>query len=179
MTDYAASPKDVHDQQRSVFDRLLGDWTVVREIPGYASATGVARIIPIDAETARYEESVRLSLIHGETLNGTQCYLYRQRPDVPLQIQILFCDTAELFQTLAFREEGRLWRATARFLCGADEYESEYRLDEQGWQVQHTVCGPRKNYRIETVYRKADDVGRARYNTGDGERAGNYFFNVR
>jgi Family of unknown function (DUF6314) len=152
-----------------VFERLLGDWTLVREIPGYATATGVARVFPIDAQTARYEEVVRISLMQGETLNGTQCYLYRRHPQAPAEMRILFCRTAELFQALAFQQRGGAWQASARFVCGADQYDSEYALGPEWWEIRHTVRGPRKDYRIETVYRRA----------GDGASARAYFFNAR
>jgi hypothetical protein len=149
----------MNDRRSSVFERLLGDWTLAREISGYATATGVARVFLIDAQTARYEEAVRISLAQGETLSGTQCYLFRREPEAPAKMRILFCSTAELFQSLAFQERGGIWQASARFVCGADQYDSEYILDLQSWQVRHAVRGPRKDYRIETVYRRATGAG--------------------
>lgn len=153
---------------------------MVREVPGYGSGTGVARVFAIDAETARYEESVRIALEQGGILNGTQCYLYRRRREAPGQLDVLFCETAEQFHALEFREEGGLWLASARFLCGADEYDSEYVLEEKGWKVSHAVRGPRKDYRIETVYRRAR-VGPLlwRGRLRGWNDAGGYFFSVR
>ncbi len=147
----------------SVFDRLLGLWIFVREIPGYASATGEARITPEGDGSARYEETALVSLVQGGTLHATRCYFYRRLPRPANGLQILFCDTQQLFHELEFqqRDDGTL-EAHARFLCAADEYVSEYTLDsQQRLRVQHTVRGPRKNYQVETLYERQPELPRA------------------
>ena len=139
-----------------VFDLLLGDWTFTREIPGYASATGEARISLEDENRARYQETALVSLVEGSSLDGTQCYLYRRLPPPANGLQILFCDSGQLFEQLEFEEqENGALEARARCLCAADEYVSEYRLDRrQRLYVRHVVRGPRKNYQVETLYQR-------------------------
>ena len=144
----------------SIFDRLTGIWTFDREIPGYASVMGEARITPEGADTARYEESAQVSLVQGGTLHATQCYCYRRWPAVSNGLEILFCETGELFHRLAFEQgsDGSL-EAHARFLCAADEYLSEYRLDRDGClHVRQTVRGPKKDYQVRTTYVRQRDV---------------------
>lgn len=144
----------------SVFDRLPGVWTFVRDIPGYASVTGEARITPEGDGCARYKESAEVSLLQGGTLQATQCYLYRRWPAVADGLEILFCESGELFHRLAFEQgsDGSL-EAHARFLCAADEYFSEYRFDPAGrLHVQHIVRGPKKDYQVRTTYIRQRDV---------------------
>lgn len=148
--------RGVSADRLGIFDLLLGDWTFTREIPGYASATGEARITLEDEDRARYQETALVSLVEGSSLHGTQCYLYRRLPPPANGLQVLFCDSGQLFEQLEFEEQrdGAL-EAHARCLCAADEYVSEYRLDrDHRLYVRHVVRGPRKNYRVETIYRR-------------------------
>ena len=150
----------VSSEPSSVFDRLQGRWTFVREIPGYASARGEARIVPEGEDAARYEESAEVALIQGSTLHATQCYLYHRWPAVPNGLEILFCESRELFHHLAFEQgsDGSL-EAHARFLCAADEYVSDYSLDPGGrLHVQHIVRGPKKNYQVNTIFVRQSDI---------------------
>ena len=126
----------------------------VREIPGYASARGEAWVRAEGEDLARYEESAQVVLAEGGTLQGTQCYLYRRLGADGLEIQ--FCESGKMFERLTFREQagGRL-EAVACCVCGADEYVSQYRLEgSDRLEVKHRVKGPRKDYRVETVYRR-------------------------
>lgn len=138
----------------SIFDWLQGEWAFVREIPGYASVRGEARITATGEDTARYEETAVVSLVQGGTLRGTQCYLYRRLAPPLNGMDVSFCETGELFERLEFsaRPEGGL-EAQARFLCAADVYESVFTVDAKGrLHAKHAVRGPRKNYQVETTY---------------------------
>jgi hypothetical protein len=142
----------------SVFDWWLGEWTFVREIPGYASVRGEARVVAAGEDVARYEETAVVSLVQGGTLRATQSYLYR-RPAGPVNgFEVFFCgvggETGELFERLEFsgRPDGGL-EARARFLCAADVYESVFAVDAEGrLLVEHVVHGPKKDYRVQTEY---------------------------
>ena len=144
----------------SVFDRLLGRWIFVRDIAGYAHAQGKARITREGEDTARYEESGEVALARGGTLHATQCYLYRRWPAVPDGLEILFCESREIFHQLAFKQgSDGSFEAHARFLCAADEYVSDYRFDPAGrLHVQHIVRGPKKNYQINTIFVRQSDI---------------------
>lgn len=147
-----------------VFDWLLGQWTFVREIPGYANVRGEARVTPTGEGEARYEETAVVSLVrggtHSGTLRATQCYQFRRLPAPVNGIDVLFCQTGELFERLIFDEssEDRL-EARARFLCAADVYESAFAIDRVGrLHVEHVVRGPKKNYRVETIYSRSSEA---------------------
>lgn len=148
----------MRDAAGGVFDWFLGEWTFVREIPGYASVRGEARVIATGDDAARYEETAVVSLVQGGTLRATQCYLYRRLARPVNGFEVFFCgageETGEFFERLEFQErpDGGL-EARARFLCAADVYESVFVVEAEGrLLVEHRVRGPRKDYRVETVY---------------------------
>jgi Family of unknown function (DUF6314) len=143
------------DAAASVFDWLQGTWAFVRQIPGYASVRGEARIAPAGGHAARYEETALVTLARGGTLRATQCYLHRRLPLPANGIEVRFCDTGEVFERLEFRPRGDgALEARARFVCAADVYESTFVIRAERLHVDHVVRGPKKNYRVETVYRR-------------------------
>lgn len=149
------------DRSGSVFDRLLGEWSLVREVPGKATMTGRARILPTGEGHARYDESARVLLADGETLTGSQSYRYRRLPPPANGFDVLFADDEELFERLDFHlsPDGSL-RADAEHHCAPDHYVSRFTLDREDCLfVEHQVKGPHKDYVVRTTYRRA---GRAR-----------------
>jgi hypothetical protein len=143
-----------------ILDRLRGEWTFVREVPGKATMTGRAHITPTGEGRARYDETARVRLADGSTLTGSQSYWYRCLPAPANGFDVLFADTGELFERLEFRlaPDGSL-HADAEYACPPDRYVSQFTLDaEDRLSVEHTVTGPRKNYVVRTAYRR---VGRA------------------
>lgn len=148
MTDTASS---------GVFDRLIGEWKFVREVPGKATMTGRARIVPTSEGWARYEETARVRLADGTTMSGSQSYLYRRLPPSANGFDVLFAESGELFERLEFREapDGS-FRAQAERLCNDDRYVSKFALDSSDLlSVEHTVTGPGKNYVVRTAYRRS------------------------
>jgi Family of unknown function (DUF6314) len=144
----------------NVFDRLLGEWTFVRDVPGKATMTGRARIAPTAEGRARYDETARVRLADGSTLTGSQSYWYRRLPAPANGFEVFFADSGLLFERLDFRPtaDGSL-RADAAHDCSPDRYVSNFTLDaEDRLAVEHTVTGPSKNYVVRTAYRK---VGRS------------------
>jgi hypothetical protein len=136
-----------------MLERLLGRWSLVREISGHGSMTGVATFEGVDANCALYRESGELRLKGGETLRAEQRYVYAQ---VEGGFTVHFHDTGELFQCVAFTAgEGDGWKGSASHRCKADVYDSEYCFGGDGtFLVRHAVRGPRKDYVIRTVYRR-------------------------
>jgi Family of unknown function (DUF6314) len=136
-----------------VFDLILGEWSFVREVPGQASMTGQATVCLQEDGTALYRETARIVLVGGEILHGEQRYLYRKTGD---GFAVFFHDTRGLFHDLKFSVHGDgCLKASASHDCNADLYLSEYELRSDGsFFTQHTVRGPRKNYVLQTVYRK-------------------------
>ena len=115
--------------------------------------TGRATVSPVDQDTELYEEWAEVTLTDGSTMHGEQRYLYRKSE---AGLTVLFADTLGLFHDLVFHVQldGCL-RAVARHRCGDDMYLSEYRVGpDASFAVQHIVRGPRKDYVIDTVYRR-------------------------
>ena len=150
------TPDRSPDRSPDILDRLQGEWTFVREVPGKATMTGRARIAPTGQAQARYDESARVRLADGKTLTGSRSYRYRRLPAPANGFDVLFAETGELFERLDFRPtpDGSL-RADAEHHCPPDCYVSIFTLDsEDRLTVQHTVNGPGKNYVVRTAYRK-------------------------
>ncbi len=140
-----------------ILDRLQGEWKFVREVPGKATITGRAHIVPTSADRARYDETARVRLADGTSLTGSQSYRYKRLAPPANGFDVLFADTGELFERLDFHPEpdGSL-RADAEHVCGADRYVSRFVLDAHyRLHVEHAVTGPNKNYVVRTVYRRA------------------------
>jgi hypothetical protein len=158
------------DAAVSVFDWLRGDWAFTRQIPGYASVRGEAHIAPAGDDVARYEETALVSLAQGGTLRAKQCYLHRRLRPPANGIEVRFCETDELFERLEFHERGEgVLEARARFDCAADVYESVFVVRGDRLRVEHVVHGPKKDYRVETVYRR---MTRNRVSAGTKGRGG-------
>jgi hypothetical protein len=143
-----------------ILERLQGEWTFVREVPGKATMTGRAHIVSTGSGRARYDETARVRLSDGSTLSGSQSYVYRRLPPPAIGFEVLFAETGKLFERLDFRSlpNGSL-RADADHECAPDRYVSQFTLDAgDRLAVEHTVTGPNKNYVVRTSYRR---VGRS------------------
>lgn len=155
-----------------IFERLQGEWTFVREVPGKASMKGRARIAPTGEGRARYDETARVRLADGKTLTGTQSYRYRRLPSPANGFDVFFADREQLFERLDFHlsADGAL-RAEAEHRCPPDQYVSTFTLDrDDRLTVEHKVQGPHKNYVVRTAYRR---VSPARHDRGSAGMADN------
>jgi hypothetical protein len=152
------------DAAVSVFDWLQGEWAFSREVPGYASIRGEARVTPAGDHAARYEETGLVSLVAGGTLRAKQCYAYHRLASPLNGFEVRFCETGEFFERLEFRamKDGSL-EARSRYVCAADVYESTFTVRGERLQVEHVVKGPKKDYRVTTVYRR---MARGRVSAG-------------
>jgi Family of unknown function (DUF6314) len=140
-----------------VFEELLGEWSLEREIPGRGSMKGRARFTLLDGETALYEESGELCLEGGQTLHSRQSYVYEKRDD---GFAVRFADTRELFHVMRFVASGDDLVAEASHVCLNDLYLSGYTVRADGsFDVWHHVRGPQKDYSIRTMYRRGEVVG--------------------
>ena len=136
-----------------VFEGLLGEWSLEREIPGRGRMKGCARFTLLDAETALYEESGELCLEGGQTLHSRQSYVYEKRED---GFAVRFADTREIFHVMRFLASGDDLVAVARHVCVNDLYLSGYTVRADGsFEVRHQVRGPQKDYVIRTLYQRS------------------------
>ena len=125
-----------------------------------------------------YSEKTELTSSTGLTLSGTQKYIYRY-DETNDKLEVFFANRDEavslgdFFHAVDFElpptEEARLlqmsrsekspWRAKASHLCSPDTYEVAYTFFFEGadlnkWKIEYEVKGPRKDYSIETWYRR-------------------------
>ena len=136
-----------------VFEGLLGEWSLEREIPGRGRMKGYARFTRLDAETALYTESGELCLEGGQTLRSRQSYVYEKRDD---GFAVRFADTRELFHVVRFAASGDDLVCEASHLCMNDLYLSAYTVHSDGnFEVRHEVRGPQKDYVIRTLYQRS------------------------
>ena len=137
----------------AIFGWLEGEWSFVRVVRGQAQMTGSARVVVQGAQTALYAERATVQLVEGGVLRGERRYVYRAEPS---GFDVLFERTGAVFQGLRFKEdaEGDLC-AEATHACEGDVYRSTYRVRAGGgFEVEHVVLGPRKDYAMRTVYRR-------------------------
>ena len=136
-----------------MFEGLLGEWNLERQIPGRGSMKGRARFTLLDAGSALYEESGELCLEGGQTLHSRQSYVYEKRQD---GFAVRFADTRKLFHVMRFVASGDDLVAEARHLCVNDLYVSGYTVRADGsFEVRHQVRGPQKDYVIRTLYQRS------------------------
>ena len=136
-----------------MFEGLLGEWSLERQIPGRGSMKGRARFTLLDAGSALYEESGELCLEGGQTLHSRQSYVYEKRQD---GFAVRFADTRKLFHVMRFVASGDDLVAEARHLCVNDLYVSGYMVRSDGsFEVRHEVRGPQKDYVIRTLYQRS------------------------
>jgi hypothetical protein len=134
-------------------DRLAafaGRWRVAREIADARGPdgqfAGAAVFAPAPGGLA-YHETGTLTL-GGQRFEAARRYLWTE--PAPGELLVLFPD-GRPFHALTLAP-----RATAAHDCPPDDYRLAF--DFTGWpvwQVTHRVTGPRKDYRMHTVYTPA------------------------
>ncbi|MCB2113257.1 MAG: DUF6314 family protein [Parvularculaceae bacterium] len=73
-----------------------------------------------------------------------------------------FCDAAgprlyfkdgRFFCAMRFIRNAASWRASLAHLCGADSYNADVTIiNDKSWRLVWRVCGPRKDYSLDTAY---------------------------
>ncbi len=142
----------------TLFDHLIGRWTFARQISGQGSMSGTASFSLITPSRAEYRESGALKLNTGPTLQAEQQYLYER---TATGFTIHFIPSGKLFLDLSFEPEAEGWHAAAHHDCEPDIYHSEYRFEgDRTLNIRHIVTGPRKDYIIQTTYRRDENQRR-------------------
>lgn len=121
--------------RRRIADRLAGrDGTL----------TGHAVFVP-QGDTARYEEIGVLRFPGMAPLHASRRYLWRRTQG---GIAVLF-EGGQPFHRIDAAAQDRHW-------CDPDTYDVCYRFEDwpEGWSTVWEVRGPRKNYRMESDYRR-------------------------
>lgn len=112
--------------------------------------TGVASFLKRGAGRYFYKEETELTLPSGEVLRGERAYIYQFQPR---GFCVFFAQEPErLFQQVELTAKDGGWQGRGEHVCGGDVYQSLYHFYDDGFRILHEVRGPRKNYRIDTVY---------------------------
>jgi hypothetical protein len=130
---------------------LTGSWVFGRSIDNGAAMSGTAMIAVRSARQFEYHEKGQLRLADGREIEGERRYLF-ERCDGGFNV--LFAERPpRLFHRVALIPTGSSLTGEAAHLCGEDRYESRFRFDvDDSFTIEHAVTGPRKRYRIKTLY---------------------------
>jgi len=148
------SDESINEQ---VFKFLRGVWSVRRRFEGsYTGAfSGEASFQPEPEGSLAYlyAEQGELTDAEANRFDAKQSYLYRLAEG---KLQVLKCDRSEWEPMHEFDFVAEDSSAVGRHihLCGQDHYAATYRVDltEDTWEVSYTVSGPKKDYRIHSIY---------------------------
>ncbi|GAB3562795.1 hypothetical protein GCM10027445_04050 [Amycolatopsis endophytica] len=146
----ASSPGGIPPEAR-LFAILPGQWTISRTLPGVGGMTGVARFRAAGPDLLHYREDGHLTRHDGPPLEVFREYHYRLEPGL---IRICFAEPGPPRTFHVLRMDGKV--ASDVHLCGQDTYTGHYEFpDDDHFAVRMRVCGPRKDYSIETTYQRA------------------------
>ena len=134
-----------------VFHSLRGGWRFERNIAGHGRMNGCAEFAQMSDEDLSYAENGVHELPGGEKLGFFQKYIYRLNEG---NLLAYFADLRP-FHALCLYPDGGILKAAAMHLCGADQYRGEYIFhDNNNFLLKWDVKGPKKNYVIETRYKR-------------------------
>lgn len=153
-------------QAAELYDLLAGGWDFLRHASTGERMRGTAAFQPTSPQELRYREEGRATLTDGRELSFFRNYLYRIDPDQAggAVMTILFDGPAQgLFQRVPLVWAGGGWTAgrwtgQGHHPCGQDIYRSDYRIapgSQPMLDISHRVTGPKKDYLLETTYRRA------------------------
>lgn len=138
-----------------LYQYLQGEWRFYRTIEPHGHAQGIAQFSPMDnQENCLYYQE------HGQFFQNEQQYFKMQRDYIYVcaenTIDIYHARTGiqgDFFLKVVF--ESYTTAAIATHLCQQDLYQATFSLiNEQNFQVEYRVNGPKKNYLIHTKYQK-------------------------
>jgi hypothetical protein len=144
-----------------VFRFFEGKWSIRRRFEGsYSGGFSGEAHFATDTTTELtydYSEQGGLTDAEGQHFDAKQSYRYRFSEGI---LQVLKREGSDwiVMHDLDFRDEEGVATASHLHLCGQDHYATVYRVDLSGsWEVDYTVSGPKKDYRIHTDYRRTQD----------------------
>lgn len=137
----------------NIYDYLNGQWRFHRKIVPHGHAEGMATFTPIPGILNRlyYLEQGQFYLHHQQDFRIQREYIYEIKENHVLIYHARAGLAGEFFIQLTFTHETR--KAQASHLCLKDFYHALfYFLNEQSFQIDYLVKGPKKNYQIQTQY---------------------------
>jgi hypothetical protein len=133
------------------YNLLIGKWNFGRQMSGQGCMSGSASFVQTAPGGLSYQESGLHQLAQGETVGFYQQYFYRHEGE---DLIVRFADNRP-FHALEFYRASGVLHADAHHLCGADTYKGRYIFhDSDRFSLIWDVRGPKKNYIIETEYKR-------------------------
>ena len=99
-----------------------------------------------------YSETVEVMLDNGAKFNGHQHYIYRLENENKLNVY--FNDGRRLFHSVELIDSENGYEHKASHYCQPDTYSTSYFFSDSGFQIDHRVNGPKKDYTLRTIYRR-------------------------
>lgn len=137
----------------TIYDYLKGQWHFHRKIIPHGYAEGMAIFTPVPENPNRlyYLEQGQFYLHHQQNFKIQREYIYNITENHIMIYHARAGQAGEFFIQLTFPYETR--EAQASHLCLKDFYHAQfYFLNEQSFQIDYQVKGPKKNYQIQTQY---------------------------
>lgn len=133
---------------------FVGQWTLVREISDGSRFSGEAGFVPIAADSLRVSEKGMLVLPDARKIQAYRNWIWRFSGESQLSI---FYDEPDgrLYHQLNLVWADGIWSADASHRCEDDTYAGKYRLGDRVMEIETTVSGPNKDYRLKSAYRKS------------------------
>lgn len=135
-----------------VFGNLSGHWRIDRTMDGRALMQGAASF-SATREGLAYHERGQITLASG-VFDAERRYVFGP---LPQGFSVWFAETpARLFHEIELVARDGALVGEAVHPCGDDIYTSRYVFRDDGaFTTAHIVRGPRKDYVLETMYRRA------------------------
>jgi Family of unknown function (DUF6314) len=132
---------------------LVGAWALDRHIEGVAAMSGTAVFEAGESGWLAYREAGWMRLTSGQSFHAERRYLFQPRSN---GFAVFFAETPpRLFHEVVLSEERGLMSGEAVHRCSQDLYRSRYAFRADGtFSIHHSVSGPRKSYRLDTLYRR-------------------------
>lgn len=135
-----------------MFDKLTGLWSIDRTMDGRALMRGTATFTATGDDALAYHERGQITLASG-VFDAERRYVFR-----PLSrgFSVWFAEhPARLFHEIELAAGNGALAGAAMHPCGEDIYRSRYVFRDDGsFTTAHVVRGPRKDYALETRYRR-------------------------
>lgn len=135
-----------------------GEWVFDRFITGSFAMKGFASFLPFQDVTPSYSyrEDGEFTTPHGDHFPFYRDYIYCLNPD---SIDVYFASHQKKqghFYRLNFSSDNK---ASGSHLCRDDFYKATYTfLNENNFSLQFEVKGPRKDFLIETTFKRLQSI---------------------
>jgi len=137
----------------SVFENLVGEWCLEREVSTGESLQGAAVFTAVSKLSLLMHEEGELQLQSGMFIHATRDWYWHLHKTDELSVTY---DEMRLQNYHSMRMSFRVdeWLGNAEHLCGEDIYSGSYAFWCDRFKIHQRVKGPKKNYSIISRYRK-------------------------